>query len=55
MSIFFSRQALVLDCKIMFVASLIMLVGSEADVTVVEWGFTAPQQFSGHMACSRLS
>ena len=48
-------QNLVLDCKIMFVASLIMLVGTEADVIVVEMGFTAPQQFSGHMECSGLS
>ena len=44
-----------LDCKIMFVTSLIMLVGTEADVIVVEMGFTAPQQFSGHMECSGLS
>ena len=42
-------QNLVLDCKIMCVTSLIMLVGTEADVTIVELGFTAPQQFSGHM------
>ena len=45
-------QNLVLDCKIMFVTSLIMLVGTEADVIVVELGFTAPQHFSGHMECS---
>ena len=45
-------QNLVLDCKIMFVTSLIMLVGTEADVIVVEMEFTAPQQFSGHMECS---
>ena len=32
-----------------------MLVGTEADVTVVELGFTAPQHFSGHMECSGLS
>ena len=48
-------QNLVLDCKIMFVTSLIMLVGTEADVIVVEMGFTVPQQFSGHMECSGLS
>ena len=48
-------QNLLLDCKIMFVKSLIMLVGTEADVTVVELGFTAPQQFSVHMECSGLS
>ena len=48
-------QNLVLDCKKMFVISLIMLVGTEADVTVVELGFTAPQQFLGHMECSGLS
>ena len=29
-------QNLVLDCKIMFVTSLIMLVGTEADVIVFE-------------------
>ena len=46
---------LVLDCKIMFVTSLIMLVGTEADVIVVELGFNAPQQFSGHMECCGLS
>ena len=39
----------------MFVTLLIMLLGTEADVTVVELGFTAPQQFSGHMEGSRLS
>ena len=44
-------QSLVLDCKIMFVTSLIMLVGTEADV---EMGITASQQFSGHMECSGL-
>ena len=48
-------QNLVLDCKIKFVTSLIMLVGTEADVIVVELGFTAPQQFSGHMECSGFS
>ena len=48
-------QNLVLDCKIMFVTSLIMLVGPEADVIVVEMGFTSPQQFSGNMECSGLS
>ena len=48
-------QNLVLDCKIMFVTSLIMLVGTETDVIVVEMGFTAPQQFSDHMECSGLS
>ena len=32
----------------MFVTSLIMLVGTEADVIVVELGFTAPQHFSRH-------
>ena len=48
-------QNLVLDCKIMFVTSLIMLVGTETDVIVVELGFTAPHQFSGHMDCSGLS
>ena len=42
-------QNLVLDCKIMFVTSSIMLVGTEADVIAIELGFTAPQQFSGHM------
>ena len=30
-------QNLVLDCKIMFVTSLIMLVVTKADVTVVYW------------------
>ena len=39
----------------MFVTLLIMLLGTEADVTVVELGFTVPQQFSGHMEGSRLS
>ena len=48
-------QNLVLDCKIMFVTSLIMLLGTEADVIVVELGFTAAQHFSGHMECSGLS
>ena len=48
-------QNLVLDCKIMFVTSLIMLVGTGTDVIVVELGFTAPQQFSDHMECSVLS
>ena len=47
-------QNLVLVCKIMFVTPLIMLVGTEADVTVVELGFTAPQHFSCHMECSWL-
>ena len=36
-------ENLVLDCKVMFVTSLIMLVGTEADVIVVEKEFTAPQ------------
>ena len=48
-------QNLVLDCKKMFVTSLIMVVGTETDVIVVELGFTVPQQFSGHMDCSELS
>ena len=48
-------QKLVLDCKIMFVTSLIMLVGTAADVIVVELRFTAPQHFSGHMERSGLS
>ena len=48
-------QNLVLDCKIMFVTSLIMLLGTEADVIVVELGFTSAQHFSGHMECSGLS
>ena len=48
-------QNLVLDYKIMFVTSLIMLVGTEANVTVVELGFTDPQHFSGHMEFSGLS
>ena len=30
-------------------------MGTEADVPVVELGFTAPQQFSGHMECCGLS
>ena len=41
-------QNLVLDCKIMFVTSSIMLVGTEADVIIVELGFSAPQHLSGH-------
>ena len=41
--------------KIMFATSLIMLMGTEADVIVVELGFTFPQHFSGHMECSGLS
>ena len=48
-------QKLVLDCKIMFVTSLIMLVDTAADVIAVELGFAAPQHFSGHMECSGLS
>ena len=48
-------QNLVLNCKIMFVTSLIKLVVTEADVIVVELGFTAPQHFLGHMECSLLS
>ena len=48
-------QNLVLDCNIMFVTSLIMLVGSEADVIVVEIGFTVPRHFSGYMEGSGLS
>ena len=35
-------QYLVLDCKIMFVTSLIMLVGTEADVIFVELGIYCP-------------
>ena len=48
-------QKLVLDCKIMFVTALLMLVGTAADVIVVELRFTDPQHFSGHMECSGLS
>ena len=48
-------QKLVLACKIMFVTSLIMLVGTAADVIVVELGLTSPQHFSGHMECRGLS
>ena len=35
-------QNLVLDCKIMFVTSLIMLVGTEADVIAAELVFYFP-------------
>ena len=35
--------------------TLIMLVGTEAEVIGVELGCTAPQHFSGHMECSQLS
>ena len=47
-------QKLVLDCKIMFVTSLIMLVGTAVDVIVVELGFTSTQHYTCHMECSRL-
>ena len=54
-------QNLVLDCRIMFVTFFIAYnsyaggLHTEADVIAVEMGFTAPQQFLGHMECSWLS